>query len=62
LSQSREVLPFGLNGGKAAQGGEQWIQKSDGTRQELSACEQTRLDAGDVFHLLTPGGGGFGSV
>ena len=32
----------------------------DGIREVLNGCERADLDAGDVFVIETPGGGGFG--
>ena len=32
-----------------------------GNIEELGACDKTEMNAGDVFVIETPGGGGFGS-
>src|SRR6056297_841226 len=60
LSQHRENAPFGLKGGDPAKPGRQWIEKEDGTRQELKWRDGTDLKKGDRFILQTPGGGGYG--
>src|SRR6056297_57556 len=60
LSQHRENAPFGLKGGDPAKPGRQWIEKEDGTRQELKWRDGTDLKKGDRFILHTPGGGGYG--
>jgi len=60
LSQHRENEPFGLNGGESAKPGRQWIEKADGSKQELMWRDGADLEKGDRFILHTPGGGGFG--
>lgn len=60
LSGRRQVAPFGLDGGGAAAPGRNSVERRDGTRQALAACDETDLLAGDVFVIETPGGGGYG--
>jgi 5-oxoprolinase (ATP-hydrolysing) len=60
LSSHRRVPPFGLHGGAPGALGRQWIDRQDGTTTEMSGCESIALNAGDVFNIETPGGGGFG--
>jgi N-methylhydantoinase B len=60
LSNHRLVPPFGLNGGEAGQVGRNWIQRQDGTEEELDSTATVEMQSGDVFVIETPGGGGFG--
>jgi len=61
LANHREVPPFGLEGGEAGACGRNWIERSDGGIDEMTATDQRRMGPGDVFVLETPGGGGYGS-
>ena len=60
LSNSRQVAPFGLSGGGDAKPGRSWVQRNDGSTEELKSTDQADLEAGDVFAIETPGGGGYG--
>jgi 5-oxoprolinase (ATP-hydrolysing) len=60
LSNNRTYAPFGLAGGGAAKVGRNYIERADGTIQELAAQDSAQLQAGDVFVVETPGGGGYG--
>jgi len=60
LALRRQVPAFGLSGGGAGQPGTQWIEHPDGIRTPLPGMATFPLDVGDLFHLETPGGGGFG--
>lgn len=60
LALRREAGGFGLEGGEAGANGRQWIEHTGGSRQELAGISTFELQAGDVFVLETPGGGGFG--
>ncbi|NJR76757.1 MAG: 5-oxoprolinase [Scytonema sp. CRU_2_7] len=62
LSNHRLVPPFGLNGGEAGLVGRNWIQRHDGTEENLDSTATTQMKPGDVFVIETPGGGGFGSI
>jgi 5-oxoprolinase (ATP-hydrolysing) len=61
VASRRSEGPFGLEGGGAGAKGEQWVERADGTRDTLAGTAATRMQAGDVFGIETPGGGGFGS-
>jgi 5-oxoprolinase (ATP-hydrolysing) len=61
LSSHRSVAPFGLDGGEPAKPGHNWVERADGARRDLSATETADMNAGDVFVIETPGGGGFGA-
>ena len=60
VSSRRAVAPFGLDGGADGAPGLQWVERADGTREELAGRAQAELVAGDVFGIATPGAGGFG--
>ena len=61
LSGHRRIPPFGVGGGAPGETGRNWVERADGSREELAACDQTEMGAGDVFVIETPGGGGFGA-
>jgi 5-oxoprolinase (ATP-hydrolysing) len=60
VSSRRERAPFGLAGGRDGAVGEQWIERAGGKREALGCCAATTVAAGDVLHMHTPGGGGYG--
>lgn len=62
LSSHRKIPPYGLAGGEAGKTGLNYVERSNGTREDLKACDQGELDAGDVFVIETPGGGGYGKT
>ncbi|MBD0263285.1 MAG: hydantoinase B/oxoprolinase family protein [Tolypothrix sp. Co-bin9] len=62
LSGHRFVRPFGLNGGEAGLVGRNWIQRQDGTQENLNSTATVEMLPGDVFVIETPGGGGFGQA
>jgi 5-oxoprolinase (ATP-hydrolysing) len=61
LSNRRRVAPFGLEGGGDAAPGRNYVTRSDGTIETLTATGMVEMGAGDVFTIETPGGGGFGA-
>jgi 5-oxoprolinase (ATP-hydrolysing) len=60
IALRREVAPFGLAGGGDGLPGRQWLEHADGRVEALAGIADFRLQAGDVFVLETPGGGGYG--
>jgi 5-oxoprolinase (ATP-hydrolysing) len=60
LSSHRVVPPYGLDGGEAGALGRNYVERSDGTVEELSSTAVVEMSDGDVFVIETPGGGGFG--
>jgi 5-oxoprolinase (ATP-hydrolysing) len=60
LANHRRVAPFGVAGGHAGDVGHNWVERADGTREDYGATCQVEMNAGDVFVIETPGGGGFG--
>ncbi len=62
LAGQRHIAPFGLNGGEAGEVGANWVERVDGKRVMLDYADEVAVNAGDIFVLHTPGGGGFGGV
>ncbi|MDW7732971.1 MAG: hydantoinase B/oxoprolinase family protein [Methanolobus sp.] len=62
LSDHRKVAPMGLCGGEDGEVGRNYIVKKDGVVLELGGKAECTMDAGDVFVIETPGGGGFGDL
>jgi 5-oxoprolinase (ATP-hydrolysing) len=60
LANHRRVPPFGLQGGAPGRLGRNWVERMDGTRVELTACDKAEMEPGDVFVIETPSGGGYG--
>ncbi len=61
LSSHRRVPPYGMAGGKPGAIGRNHVERVNGDTLELSGCDQAQMQAGDVFVIETPGGGGFGA-
>jgi 5-oxoprolinase (ATP-hydrolysing) len=62
LSGHRLVPPYGMAGGEPGSVGRNFVERVDGSVQQLASCDETQMQAGDVFVIETPGGGGFGKV
>ncbi|MCQ8278044.1 hydantoinase B/oxoprolinase family protein [Acetobacteraceae bacterium KSS8] len=60
VSSRRNVAPFGVGGGQAGEPGRQYVDRADGTCDELAGRDRALLSAGDRLVVLTPGGGGWG--
>jgi 5-oxoprolinase (ATP-hydrolysing) len=61
LANRRSVAPFGLAGGAAGATGSNWVERTDGKIERFGATHETHMQAGDVFVIQTPGGGGYGT-
>ena len=62
LSNARVHPAFGMAGGSAgAVGINRVVRRQDGTQQDVPHIAQVDMQAGDVFEIHTPGGGGYGS-
>ncbi len=61
LSNRRRIPPFGSAGGSDGAAGMNRVERVDGTVEELGATASVEMAAGDVFTILTPGGGGYGA-
>lgn len=62
ISGHRKVPPYGLAGGISGATGRNRVEHPDGSVTELAATAQIELQAGDIFVIETPGGGGYGAV
>jgi 5-oxoprolinase (ATP-hydrolysing) len=62
LSGHRRIAPYGMAGGLPGATGRNAVERSDGRTTELGACDRADMNAGDVFIVETPGGGGYGPV
>ncbi|KAM6412713.1 LOW QUALITY PROTEIN: 5-oxoprolinase [Pluvialis apricaria] len=60
LSERRALRPYGLRGGSPGAPGLNLLLRRDGRTINLGAKTSVPVEPGDVFHLQTPGGGGFG--
>ncbi|NRR33963.1 hydantoinase B/oxoprolinase family protein [Oxalobacteraceae bacterium] len=60
LAGHRRIPPFGLEGAAPGALGRNWIERADGGIEEFGATHTADMNAGDVFAIETPGGGGFG--
>ena len=61
LSGRRVVPPFGVDGGEPGALGRNTVIRADGSVETLPSTAVTEMQAGDVFVIETPGGGGFGA-
>jgi 5-oxoprolinase (ATP-hydrolysing) len=59
LSGHRIVPPFGLFGGGAGAIGHNYVERP-GMQENLPGRSEVQMQAGDVFTIETPGGGGYG--
>ncbi|MES9961492.1 MAG: hydantoinase B/oxoprolinase family protein [Sedimenticola sp.] len=62
LSGHRVIPPYGMSGGDPGTVGRNAVERVDGTVVELSGSEELAMDAGDLFTIETPGGGGYGTA
>jgi len=61
LSNGRIHGAFGMAGGQPGQVGINRVVRVDGSAEELGHIGQAEMQAGDIFEILTPGGGGYGA-
>jgi 5-oxoprolinase (ATP-hydrolysing) len=62
LSNGREHGAFGTAGGQAGKVGVNRVLRAGGSVQALAHIGQVDMQAGDIFEIQTPGGGGFGQA
>ncbi|WP_432199999.1 hydantoinase B/oxoprolinase family protein [Erythrobacter sp. W53] len=62
LANRRAVPPQGIEGGEDAEPGRNWVERVDGSVEELPASAAADMEPGDSFVIHTPGGGGFGKA
>ena len=60
LSNGRKHGAFGMGGGEPGQVGLNRVVRVSGQIEELAHIGQAEMQAGDIFEIHTPGGGGFG--
>ncbi|CAE1235690.1 OPLAH [Acanthosepion pharaonis] len=60
LTERRVYHPYGANGGQQGQRGSNLMFYADGRVVNLGGKTSVNVTAGDVFSLMTPGGGGYG--
>jgi N-methylhydantoinase B len=61
LADRRKLRPYGLQGGEDGAAGRAWVVKAgSGEVIALPGKCSRRLAAGDILHIETPGGGGWG--
>jgi 5-oxoprolinase (ATP-hydrolysing) len=62
LANRRKVAPRGIAGGGDAMPGRNWVERVDGSIEQLGATGSADVRPGDRFVIETPGGGGWGSA
>jgi 5-oxoprolinase (ATP-hydrolysing) len=62
LSNGRQHGSFGMAGGQPGQVGINRVVRADGRIEDLGHIGQAEMNAGDVFEIHTPGGGGYGTT
>ncbi|MDD9898074.1 MAG: hydantoinase B/oxoprolinase family protein, partial [Candidatus Melainabacteria bacterium] len=62
LTERRERAPYGLAGGMDGAKGENWLDKLDGSSQNLGAKNSLEVKRSDKLRLLTPGAGAYGKA
>ncbi|MFC5499111.1 hydantoinase B/oxoprolinase family protein [Caenimonas terrae] len=60
LSNGRKHGAFGMAGGQPGQVGINRVVRADGRVETLEHIGQAQMQPGDIFEILTPGGGGYG--
>jgi 5-oxoprolinase (ATP-hydrolysing) len=61
LSSHRGWAPQGVNGGGDGEPGKTQVRRLDGRVEDLAACAQTVLEAGEAVTVITPTAGGWGA-
>jgi N-methylhydantoinase B len=61
LADRRKQRPYGLQGGEEGAPGRAWVVRANQEITELPGKSSHRLGKGDILHLETPGGGGWGA-
>jgi len=62
LTSHRKTAPHGANGGATGATGENSVIRADGTENAMQGNDVAQMNAGDVFVLKSPGGGGYGKA
>ncbi len=59
LSSHRSTDPYGLSGGGPGKRGQNSVIRANGETAEVRGNDEVKMEAGDIFIIKTPGGGGF---
>ena len=51
-----------IRGGDPGKCGHNYVERADGSVDELLGTDGTEMNPGDVFVIETPGGGGYGAA
>ena len=62
LSNGRVHPAFGMAGGEPGQLGINRVVRANGRTEDLAHIGQAEMQAGDIFEIHTPGGGGYGAT
>jgi 5-oxoprolinase (ATP-hydrolysing) len=62
LSNGRRYPAFGMSGGASGAPGINRVVRKSGAVESLSHIGQVQVEAGDIFEIHTPGGGGYGQA
>lgn len=60
LANRRRIAPFGALGAEDGEVGANYIERATGQTEQLDSSASAEMQAGDVFVIQTPGGGGYG--
>jgi 5-oxoprolinase (ATP-hydrolysing) len=60
LSSHRRLPPFGADGGLPGKVGRNYIERDNGSIEDIGGKGSIDVSSGDIFVIETPGGGGFG--
>lgn len=60
LANHHQIAPFGQDNGEDGKTGLCRVEHANGNETVLSSTDQKQLQSGDLIHIETPGGGGFG--
>jgi 5-oxoprolinase (ATP-hydrolysing) len=62
LANRRRIPPRGIEDGGDARPGRNWVERVDGSIEQLAATASAEMRPGDRFVIETPGGGGYGAA
>lgn len=62
LSSHRQTPPYGLAGGMDGSTGDNSVTRQNGVIEKVAGNDEVTMQPGDVFCILTPGGGGYGKI
>ena len=60
ISERRNFSPYGLEGGGEGKKGVNRLIRANGQKIKLGSKENLKANTGDILHIETPGGGGYG--